>query len=153
MNSRTPLPVAALAAAALLAGCASGLGSGDYERAEARKVYEVKMGTVESVRPVTLEGTKTGVGAVAGGVVGGIAGSEIGGGKGSAVGAVVGAVAGGVGGHAAEKALTRKPGLEITVRLDNGRLLAVTQEDTGERFSAGDRVRVLERGGEARVTR
>lgn len=134
------------------AGCASGLGSGDYERREARRVYEVKMGVVESVRNVRLEGTESGVGAVAGGAVGGIAGSSVGGGKGQAIGAVLGAVAGGVAGAAAEEALTRKPGLEITVRLDSGRTIAVVQEDTGERFAIGDRVRILESGGQARVT-
>lgn len=134
------------------AGCASGLGSGDYERREARRVYEVKMGMVENVRNVRLEGTQSGVGAVAGGAVGGIAGSSVGGGKGQAIGAVLGAVAGGVAGAAAEEALTRKPGLEITVRLDSGRTIAVVQEDTGERFAVGDRVRILESGGQARVT-
>ena len=40
---------------ALLAGCASGLGSGDYERKEARRVYEVKMGVVENVRAVRTD--------------------------------------------------------------------------------------------------
>ncbi len=135
------------------AGCASGLGSGDYERREARRVYEVKMGVVENVRSVRLEGTESGVGAVTGAAVGGIAGSEIGKGKGSAVGAVLGAVVGGVAGAAAEEALTRKSGLEITVRLDSGRTIAVVQEDTGERFTVGDRVRILESGGQARVTR
>lgn len=134
------------------AGCASGLGSGDYERREARRVYEVKMGMVENVRNVRLEGTQSGAGAVAGGAVGGIAGSSVGGGKGQAIGAVLGAVAGGVAGAAAEEALTRKPGLEITVRLDSGRTIAVVQEDTGERFAVGDRVRILESGGQARVT-
>lgn len=134
------------------AGCVSGLGSGDYERGEARRVYEVKMGVVESVRNVQIEGTESGVGAVAGGAVGGIAGSSVGGGKGQAIGAVLGAVAGGVAGAAAEEALTRKPGLEITVRLDSGRTIAVVQEDTGERFTVGDRVRILESGGQARVT-
>jgi outer membrane lipoprotein SlyB len=134
------------------AGCASGLGSGDYERREARRVYEVKMGVVENVRSVRLEGTESGVGAVTGAAVGGIAGSEIGKGKGSAVGAVLGAVVGGVAGAAAEEAITRKPGLEITVRLDSGRTIAVVQEDTGERFAVGDRVRILESGGQARVT-
>lgn len=133
-------------------GCASGLGSGDYERREARRVYEVRMGVVENVRSVRLEGTESGVGAVAGGAVGGIAGSEIGRGKGSAVGAILGAVAGGIAGAAAEQAITRKPGLEITVRLDSGRTIAVVQEDTGERFAVGDRVRILESGGQARVT-
>lgn len=139
--------------AAVLTGCASGLGSDDYERKEARQVYEVKMGVVESVRQVRLEGTESGVGAVAGGAIGGIAGSSVGGGKGSAVAAVLGAVAGGVAGAAAEEAVTRKPGLEITLRLDSGRTIAIAQEDTGESFARGDRVRVLESGGQARVTR
>ncbi len=138
---------------AILAGCASGLGSGDYERKEARRAYEVKMGVVQHVRSVRLEGTDSGVGAVAGGAVGGIAGSEVGGGKGSYVGAVLGAVVGGLAGAAAEEVATRKPGLEITVRLDSGRTLAVVQEDTGEQFAVGDRVRLLESGNQVRVTR
>lgn len=145
--------LAILLVPALLAGCASGLGSGDYERTEARRVYEVKMGVVESVRQVRLEGTDSGVGTIAGGVVGGVAGSELGGGKGAAIGAVLGAVAGGVAGKATEEVVTRKPGLEIVVRLDSGRTIAVVQEDTGESFARGDRVRVLESGGQARVTK
>jgi outer membrane lipoprotein SlyB len=138
---------------ALLAGCASGLGSGDYERREARRVQEVRMGVVESVRAVKLEGTDSGVGTVAGGVVGGVAGSNVGGGKGAAIGAVLGAVAGGIAGKATEEVATRKPGIEITVRLDSGRTIAVVQEDTGEAFNRGDRVRMLESGGQARITR
>lgn len=150
MNVKSAIP--ATLAAVLLAGCASGLGSRDYERTEARRVYEVKMGVVESVRAVQLEGTKSGVGTIGGAAVGGIAGSSVGGGKGSAIGAVLGAVAGGVAGSAAEKAVTKQAGLEITVRLDNGRVIAITQADEGEQFNVGDRVRVLESGGEARVT-
>ena len=142
----------ALLVPALLAGCASGLGSGDYERREARRVQEVKMGVVESVRAVKLEGTESGVGAISGAAVGGIAGSNVGGGKGSAIGAVLGAVAGGVAGKAIEESATRKPGIEITVRLDSGRTVAVVQEDTGEGFNRGDRVRMLESGGQARIT-
>jgi outer membrane lipoprotein SlyB len=135
-----------------LAGCASGKGSDDYERAETRRVYEVKMGVVENVRGVKLEGTASGVGTAAGGVVGGIAGSEAGKGKGAAVGAVLGAVVGGIAGAAAEEGMTRKTGQEVTVRLDSGRTIAVVQEDTGEKFAKGDRVRLLESGGQARVT-
>lgn len=135
-----------------LAGCAGGKGSDDYERAEARRVYEVKMGVVENVRAVKLEGTGSGVGTAAGAAVGGIAGSEAGHGKGSAVGAVLGAVVGGIAGAAAEEGVTRKAGQEITVRLDSGRTIAVVQEDTGEKFAKGDRVRLLESGGQARVT-
>lgn len=133
------------------AGCVSGLGSDDYERREARRVYEVKLGVVESVRNVKIEGTESGVGALAGGVVGGIAGSSVGGNRDQAIGTTLGALAGGIAGAAAEEALTRKPGVEITVRLDSGRIIAVVQEDTGERFAVGDRVRVLESGGQVRV--
>ena len=93
-----------------LAGCASGKGSDDYERAEARRVYEVKMGVVENVRAVKLEGTGSGIGTAAGGAIGGIAGSEAGHGKGSVVGAVLGAVVGGIAGAATEEGVTRKTG-------------------------------------------
>jgi outer membrane lipoprotein SlyB len=137
---------------AVLAGCASGLGSGDYERNEARRAYEVKMGVVEHVRSVKLEGTASGVGTAAGGAIGGVAGSGMGSGKGEVIGAVVGAVVGGMAGAASEEAITRKPGLEITVRLDSGRVLAVVQEDSGEKFAVGERVRLLESGGQVRVT-
>jgi outer membrane lipoprotein SlyB len=138
---------------AILAGCASGRGGDDYERAEARRVYEVKMGIVEHVRSVKLEGTETGIGAAAGGVVGGIAGSTAGRGKGSAVGAVLGAVVGGLAGAAAEEVTTRKTGVEVTVSLDSGRTIALVQEDKGENFKVGERVRVLESGGQVRVSR
>ena len=135
----------------LLSGCAGGVGGGDYERAQTRGVQEVQMGVVESVREVKIEGTKSGIGTGAGAVVGGVAGSEIGRGKGAVVGSVLGAVVGGVAGAAAEEGATRQKGLEITVKLDGGRMIAVTQA-ADEQFKAGDRVRVLSGGGVTRVT-
>ncbi len=138
---------------AVLTGCASGLGSGDYERTEARRVYEVKMGVVQHVRAVKLEGTESGIGAAAGGAIGGIAGSKAGNGKGSAVGAVIGAVVGGLAGAATEEIGTRIAGVEVTVRLDSGRTIALVQEDNGENFTVGERVRILESGAQARVSR
>lgn len=142
-----------LLAAALvsLGGCAAGTGSKDYSRAQTRGVQEVQMGVVESVREVKIEGTKTPIGAGAGAIVGGVAGSTVGGGRGSVVGATVGAVLGGVGGAAAEEAVTRDKGVEITVRLDSGRMIAVTQAADQE-FRVGDRVRILSGGGVTRVT-
>ncbi len=139
-------------ATALIAGCAGGLGSKDYSREQARNVQEVQMGVVEAVRAVKIEGTKSVVGPAAGAVVGGVAGSTVGGGRGSVVGATVGAVLGGVGGAAAEEAVTRQDGVEITVKLDSGRVLAITQA-ADEEFRVGDRVRVLTGGGVTRVTR
>lgn len=139
------------AATIALTGCPAGLGSKDYSREQARKVQEVQMGVVESVRTVKIEGTKSPVGTVGGAVVGGVAGSTVGGGRGRVVGGAVGAVLGGLGGAAAEEAITRQDGLEITVKLDSGRILAVTQA-ADEEFRVGDRVRLLTGGSATRVT-
>lgn len=143
----------ALAAALVAAGCASDLGGGTYGRAEARRMMTVQYGVVEAVRPVQLEGTKSPLGAGAGAVVGGVAGSGVGGGRGQIVGATVGAVVGGLAGAALEEVATRKPGVEVTVRLENGRVIAVVQEDQGEGFRVGERVRVVNDGGTTRVAR
>jgi outer membrane lipoprotein SlyB len=140
-----------VAAIVSLAGCASGTGGKDYSRAQTRTVQEVQMGIVESVREVNIEGTKTPIGAGAGAVVGGVAGSTVGSGKGSVVGAAVGAVLGGLGGAAIEEGVTRNKGVEITVKLDSGRLIAITQS-ADETFQVGDRVRVLSGGGTTRVS-
>ena len=143
----------ALGIMVIATGCAGRSTSGSvYSPGQSQQEQTVRMGLVESVRPVTIEPRQGGVGAAAGGVVGGIAGSNVGGGRGSIVGAVLGAVAGGVAGQAAEGAFTRKAGLEITVKLDNGELRAITQ-DADETFRPGERVRLLSGGGVTRVTR
>ena len=67
------------------------------------------------------------------------------------VGAALGAVLGGLGGAAVEETATRNKGVEITVKLDSGRLIAVTQS-ADETFRVGDRVRVLSGGGTTRVS-
>lgn len=141
----------ALAAFAAISGCASTSSGGVYSSGQTRQEQTVRMGVVESVRQVTIEGTRSGVGTVAGGVVGGVAGSNVGGGKGSTIGSVLGAVAGGVAGNVIEQGVTKKQGLEITVKLDSGDLRAITQE-ADEAFHPGERVRLLSGGGVTRVT-
>ena len=141
----------ALLACALVSGCASTSSGSTYSGGQARQEQTVRMGVVESVRQVNIEGSKSGVGAVAGGVAGGVAGSNIGGGKGSTIGSILGAVVGGVAGNAVEQGVTKKPGLEITVKLDNGELRAITQE-ADETFRPGERVRLLSGSGVTRVT-
>ncbi len=135
----------------LLVACANSNSGSVYSRDEARKVQTVKTGVVESVRPVKLEGTKSPVGTIAGGAVGGIAGSSVGGGRGSAIAAVIGAVVGGLAGSAAEEGITRKDGLEITVKLDGGGMIAIVQE-ADDMFKAGEKVRIVENGGTSRVS-
>ncbi|MGE5795123.1 MAG: hypothetical protein ACM36B_20665 [Bacteroidota bacterium] len=149
MSTSTRLLLAAVAAVTL-AGCASSKSGSVYSREDARREQTVRMGVVESVRSVSIEGTKSGIGAIAGGAAGGIGGSAVGSGRASAVAAVAGAVAGGLLGAAAEEGLTRKEGVEITVRLDNGELRAIVQE-ADEVFKPGERVRLLSVNGQTRV--
>lgn len=137
---------------AALAACASSKSGEVYTRDQARREMSVRTGVVESVRNVTMEGTKSGVGALAGAAVGGVAGSHVGSGSGQIVGAVFGAVLGGVAGAAAEEGVTKKDALEITIKLDNGQLISVVQE-AGETFVPGQPVRVLSGDGATRVTR
>jgi outer membrane lipoprotein SlyB len=54
-------------------------------------------------------------------------------------------------GSAIEEQVTKKDGLEITIKLDSGELIAVTQE-ADETFHPGERVRVLRGSGATRVT-
>jgi outer membrane lipoprotein SlyB len=152
INRRRIAALGACFFAIVVAGCASSQSGSSYSRAQTRGEMTVRMGVVESVRHVTIEGSNTPVGTVAGGVIGGIAGSNIGGGRGSTVGSVLGAVAGGVAGSAIEERTTKKNGLEITVKLDGGQYLAITQE-ADEMFRPGERVRILSGQGVTRVSR
>lgn len=146
--------VAVTAMVVALSGCQSSLKGNVYSREEARTVQTVRMGTIQALRPVQIEGTKTPIGSAAGAVVGGVAGSSVGGGKGQIVAAVIGAVAGGMLGAAAEEGLTRVQGVEITVREDSGVTRAYVQQvDEGEIFRVGDRVRIATVNGTSRVTR
>ncbi|MBI3901720.1 MAG: glycine zipper 2TM domain-containing protein [Nitrosomonadales bacterium] len=135
----------------IIGGCASSKSGDVYSRDEARRVQTVLLGTVEGSRPIRIEGTKSDIGTGAGAVVGAIAGSSAGQGKGSAIGSVVGAVVGGVAGAAAEEGLTRENGVEVTIRLESGRLISVVQGGD-EKFQPGDKVRIMQSGGDTRVT-
>jgi outer membrane lipoprotein SlyB len=151
--NKTILVWAALSAAALiLSGCATSQSASSYSQSQTQREMNVRLGVVESVRSVTIEGNKSGAGSAVGGVIGGIAGSNVGGGdRGSAVGTILGAVGGAVAGHALEENFSKKAGLEITVKFDTGSVSAIIQE-ADEQFHVGDRVRILSGGGKTRVT-
>jgi outer membrane lipoprotein SlyB len=143
-----------LLSAVIVAGCASSRSGSVYTREEARQIQSVRFGILEDARPVLIEGTSGTVGTATGAVIGGIAGSGMGGGRGTAITTVVGAVVGGLLGAAVEEGGTRKPGLELTVRLENsGQVLAVVQEVAeNEVFVIGSRVKVVDNGISTRVT-
>ncbi|KJK01974.1 membrane protein [Pseudomonas sp. 21] len=152
MNRPTLLLTALFASAALLSGCASNLSGSSYSRADARAVQNVRMGTIESLRPVQIEGTKTPIGTLAGAAVGGIAGNSIGGGRGKAITTILGGVAGGAAGSAVEEGITRTQGVEIVVREDDGGTRAYVQAVDSQQFRVGDRVRIMSVNGASRVT-
>lgn len=147
------LLIGTVAAGALLAGCAQpGLGGGNYTRSQVRGEQTVRLGTVESVRDVVIDARGEGVGTLAGAALGGIAGSTVGGSnKANTAGAIAGAVVGGILGSAVEKNAGDRKGVEVTVRLEGGKLIAVTQEKD-EEFHVGDKVRILSGQGATRVS-
>src|SRR5204863_10058792 len=116
------------------------------------RAKSVEMGVVENVRSVAFQGPDTGLGAIAGAGLGGWAGSGIGSGSGNAAVIVGGVILGSLIGNAAEVNAARRPGLELTDRLDTGRMIAVVQEDVGEPFRPGDRTRVTSDGYRTRVS-
>ena len=157
MKTTSRLMVAVMVASSLAAtGCAYNSSSADvYNASQAQREETVRLATVESVRAVRISsnnGQPSGLGAVGGGALGAVAGSAIGGGRGSIVTGIIGGIAGAVAGNTVENATAMRDGVEITVRLDNGDLRAITQSATGEVFRAGERVRLLTSGGVTRVT-
>ncbi len=136
------------------AGCTN-VSGGAYRQAEVGRQQQVDFGTVLAVRPVLIEGTQDDVpiGTIAGAVVGGALGSSLGGRSSTRLlGGVAGGVAGGLAGRAIQGQVSQQQGLEITVELDRGRVVAVTQ-GADQSFRVGDRVRVLSTpGGRTRVT-
>ncbi len=132
--------ILATATAIALSGCvqhsAGGLQSASYGRAIATET-----GVVTSKRPVELSTGNTGLGATVGALAGGIAGSQIGPGRSrrrgfsssaravSALGALGGAVLGGLIGNVIENDLSRKLGAEYVVKLDDGSLVTIVQEN------------------------
>ena len=139
---------APLLLALLLAACADT----GYRTEPMPAAEPERSGVVEEVRAVPL-GNRVGSvsGTVVGGGVGAAAGRTVGSGRGSQAGSVVGAVAGTIAGNMMADRVANRDGLEITVRLDNGRQLLVVQPDV-ETFKPGERVRVLSDQQGTRVT-
>ncbi len=144
--------VIAAVLAASLAACTT-TSPDVVQRGDAQRLANVQDATVLSVRPVTVEGSQSGTGAVTGGVLGGIAGSSRSSGREQAAIGIVGAVAGAVIGHAVERSATREDAVEILLQMKNGDRRAIVQAKAGENFMAGDPVLLVTTGGKTRVTR
>lgn len=127
----------------LLTACATPNTAGEvYARRDTLRAVDVHHGEVLLVVPVIIDGEATRLGLVGGAAIGHALGREITYGGGRYIAGAVGAVAGAVAGQAIEKKITQQDGLEITIEMDNGRVIAIVQAATVE-FFEGERVRVL----------
>lgn len=142
MNSKMVLVLVTVAVGGLV-GCTLPSSRRTVSRAQANVMQNVLLGSVTRVQEVTIEGQRSNLGLYGGGLVGGAAGSG-GSGVGGAVVQATSAVVGAVAGQAIEEAATRKRAQQITVQLDNGQIVSITQEHQGGLFRDGDRVRVLD---------
>jgi outer membrane lipoprotein SlyB len=143
IRSKWQINIILVLAIMALAGCqTTSQGGRTVTRDQAQRPLNVYHGTVLSVADVQIQGRETGVGAVGGAVVGGIVGSTIGGGRGRTLATTGGALAGAAGGSAVEQRRATRPGLEIEVELDDGRIMVIVQEKDDE-FIVGDRVRLI----------
>ncbi len=143
-----------LFAVLIFSGCTTaGVGGRDYTARQVRGEQSVRLGTVVSQRMVTIQPGKPGAVGVLGGAVAGAAlGHTMGQGGGNSAATALGAVAGAAAGNAIENKAETQNGVEITIRLDSGYVIAVTQ-GADELFQTGERVQVLGGGGATRVTR
>jgi len=147
--------IVALAVLAL-AGCASlppGLAGGystsadGYNIGQARQAQNVRLGIVIAVRNVELapDTSTKALGSGIGALIGGLVGHQIGGGNGKTVATAAGAIAGAVGGNKVAARIYRQPGLAVTVRLQDGQVIEVTQA-ADIALHAGQRVEVVGEG-------
>jgi len=149
MKAPRTLVAAAVAAVALLSGCASspsynngGYNSGGYNNSAQSMGY----GTIESIQITQAENRTSGGGAVVGALVGALAGNQIGSGSGRTAATVAGGVGGALVGNNIEKNRNANGGQEmyqINVRMDNGEYRTVVQ-DSAYDLRVGNRVRMVD---------
>ena len=142
-----------LVTAVFLGACASS-NPDVIQRGDTQRLAKVEDGVVLTVRPVTVDGSQSGIGATVGGVVGGIAGANAGGrSSGGAIAGVLGAVVGSVAGNAAERFGTKEDAVEILLQLKGGERRAIVQAKGSEVLLPGDAVILVTTGSKVRVTK
>lgn len=151
-TGRSMAVAAVVASVAMLAGCAhESASSSVYTYGQAQREQVVRMGTVQSVRSITIKQDRTsGAGVVAGGALGGVAANTIGGGRGRTLATITGGLLGAYAGDTVEHIAHNTPGLEIVVSLDNGETRVVAQA-ADVQIRPGQRVRLISGGGPTRV--
>ena len=134
-----------------LTGCVSGQSGTDYDRYSVGVPAHAVHGTLVGVRPVNIEGARSGAGATAGAVTGGVLLGSAGDGRGESLAlGVIGAVFGGLLGAGIEESATASSGFEYTIDLEDGDTVVIVQADEHPVGGVGQPVRILY-GDRARV--
>lgn len=137
----------AVAALAGLAACQPSTGGGGSST-QVLQVVDSQPGTIASVQQVAVppSALNRAGGAFAGAVVGGLIGNQIGQGTGRDVATAVGVLGGAAAGNAAASNMNATTINQWTVRLDNGRTVAVQSNDPALGIGARVRVQQLSNG-------
>ncbi len=122
-----------------------------YNGSTAQSMQSVTLGRIEDMREVSVDATSQvgqfgGMGL--GAALGGLLGSTVGNNNTTRTAAtlVLGA-AGAIGGNYAAQAIARERAYEYIIRLEDGRVVAVTQSyETNNNIVIGDKVRILQSG-------
>ena len=109
--------------------------------------------TVLSVRPVTIDGYQSGVGASVGAIAGGVAAANAASYYNSGWAGLLGAVVGGLLGNAVERSATTQNGVELLLQMRNGERRSIVQANGNEGWMVGEPVVLVTTGGRTRVTR
>jgi outer membrane lipoprotein SlyB len=152
MKTPRTLAATAVAAAALLSGCASSpsyndsYGNNGY-RSGYNNTASMGYGVIESIQVTQADGARTsGAGAIVGGLVGALAGNQVGSGTGRTAATVAGGVAGAAIGNNVERNRAAGGGQEmyqVNVRMDNGEYRTVVQDNVYD-LRVGNRVRLVD---------
>lgn len=128
-----------------------------YDGNNAMQMQSVIQGRVEDMRQVTVNATSdlgqyTGAGI--GGILGGILGSTVGNNNAVRTAATVAlGAAGAIGGNYAAQAVGREKAYEYIIRLEDGRVVAITQSyEDANNIVTGDKVRIIQ-GGKVRIVK
>jgi outer membrane lipoprotein SlyB len=99
-------------------------------------------GVVDSITPVEVKGSGTGLGMAAGGLTGALLGNQIGRGSGNTVATIAGAAGGAFAGNEIEKNMKKAVRYQVRVRMNDGTYRTVDQS-RAPKFGVGEKVKTV----------
>jgi outer membrane lipoprotein SlyB len=110
-----------------------------YAQSDIHQSMQVEAGVITSIKQVEInnDGVGNGIGVVLGSVAGGVLGNKVGGGTGKAIATAVGVVAGGTLGGMAGNQIDARYGVEVVVKLNNGKTVGTVLPSNGALSALG----------------